>query len=112
MLELKKYIERQKMNQATARDRDDFKTLGFDPRELQQLKDMSTNDLTGLMWFCGIHVFNGVPLLVMTDDEKRMAYLAWRVQRINEKKQELAPKVERGIRWANYLTKAVSLIAR
>lgn len=92
------------------KDYNQFKTLGFDPDELLQLKEMNKKELIGLMMFCGIRVYNGVPLIVMRDDEMRMAYLAWRAMMIEEKKAEVRPKVERGIRCFDFLQKTVEVL--
>lgn len=112
MIKLKRYVDLWKRNLVTDEDRDDFKTIGFDPEELLQLKDMNTKELTGLMCFCGIRVFNGVPLIVLTEDEMREAYLVWRADKINSKKEEVSVKLERGIRWLRYLSKAVETMTR
>lgn len=107
MVNLKRFAGLHKKKTVTDEDREDFKTIGFDPNELLQLKEMNHKELTGLMIFCGIHVFNGVPLLVLEEDEMRMAYLIWRAEQINQRKLELAPKWERGIRWLQYIQEAM-----
>ncbi|PGQ88211.1 hypothetical protein [Priestia megaterium] len=87
-----------------------FETIGFDPEELIQLKEMNHRELTGLMIYCGIHVYNGVPLVVLKEDEMRMAYLVWRASRVEVKGAEVTQKVERGIKWFNYFHQAVEIL--
>jgi len=87
-----------------------FETIGFDPEELIQLKEMDHRELTGLMIYCGIHVYNGVPLLVLKDDEMRMAYLVWRASCIDVKKVEVTKKWGRGMKWFSYLRMAMELL--
>lgn len=96
-----------RVKKITEVDRKEFETLEFDPDELVQLKEMSRGNLKELMIFCGIRVFNGVPFVVMEPDEMRMAYLVWRAERINKRKERIMPFVERGIKWIQYIQEAV-----
>ena len=100
-MNLKEYADKGFTHYRIVMDYKEFKTIGFDPDELLQLKNMSTKELIGLMLYCGIHVFNGVPLLVMSDDEMRTAYLGWRTLKIQERKNELRPKFWRIFKWMN-----------
>ena len=89
------------------KDYSEFKTIGFDPEEILQLVEMNNKGLIGLMIYCGIRVYKGVPLCVMTDDEMRMAYLAWRYMLIQEKKAETEPKIRRMLVWADRLNRMI-----
>ena len=96
----------------TDKDHKPFKTVGFDPDELLQLKVMTTKELQGLMIFCGVEVLNGVPFVVMDDEEMRTAYLAWRYSKIQERKNELRPFAERGIKWLKRLNQMMRAVER
>lgn len=110
MLYLKHFAQMALDDKSCIKDYTLFRTLGFDPEELLQLRDMNNEELKGLMMFCGIRVYKRVPLIVMEKDEMRMAYLEWRANRIEEKKAEVKPKVERGVKWINYLQQAVEIM--
>ena len=84
-----------------------FKTIDFDPKELIQLKEMNGRQLQGLMIYCGIRVYDGVPLCVMEEDEMRMAYLVWRAELINEKKKFVRNLGKRGMKWMEQLQEAM-----
>lgn len=111
MLDLKQLGNEALNNQHCIKNHNQFRTAGFDPEELLQLKDMNNKELTGLMIYCGIHVYNGVPLIVMKDDEMRMAYLIWRGQRVDEKKNELQTVLERRLKWLRYGLEVVKGLA-
>lgn len=112
MLKLIQYADRWKRGLTTPEDREDFKTLTFDPDEIQQLAIMEEDELTALLLFCGIRVYKGMPLSVLYPDEKRMAYLAWRALQISETKRELFPKVERGIRCIDFLNRVAKVVTQ
>lgn len=112
MLDLKAYAKQASERIITDQEREVFKTVGFDPEELWQLKEMNEKELRLLMVFCGIRVFNEVPLLVLEEDEMRMAYIIWRSDRVKEKKREIARKVERGIKWTEHLLNAAQIWSR
>jgi hypothetical protein len=112
LLKLKQYVNRWKRGLLSASSREDFKTLGFDPDEIQQLAEMEDDELTALLLFCGIRVYKEMPLSVLYPDEKRMAYLVWRFQKIIEKKKEVLPKIERGIKCINYINNAVKILTQ
>ena len=104
-MELKECSRKAFKQVITDKDHKPFKTLGFDPDELLQLKDMDTKELQGLMIFCGIRVLNDVPIIVMDDEEMRTAYLAWRYVKIQDRKLEIGPYAERGVKWLKRLSK-------
>lgn len=110
MIDLKRYAAIGWSKHTQPMNIEAFKTLNFDPQEVMQLKEMDRKELMGLMLFCGVHVFNEVPLVVMEEDEMRMAYLGWRLLRIREKENEVKPKMERGIKWALNFREAVKLL--
>lgn len=110
MLNLKEFASIPTYRLVTEDDRNKFKTLWFDPEELFQLKEMNHQQLRCLMLFCGIRVFNGVPIDVLEGDEMRMAFVIWRAQKIEEKKAELLPKAEEGMKWINWISKAVQTL--
>lgn len=56
----------------------EFQKRRFDPFELLKLKRLNREELLSLMVFCEIRVMNETPVVAMTDDELRMAYLLWR----------------------------------
>lgn len=109
MLNLKHYANQARNRIITDMDREVFKTIGFDPEELQQLKDMSEKELKLLMLFCGIRVYNEMPLVALEEDEMRMAYVIWRSEKVKEKKREVSEKMERGMKWANHLLRAAKI---
>jgi hypothetical protein len=109
MLNLKRYAKMATEQVVTDKNREVFKTAGFDPEELVQVKEMNTKELQSLMLFCGIRAFNGVPLLVMEDDEMRMAYVVWRSQKVAERKKEIATKMEGVMKWSNRLLDAAKV---
>lgn len=109
---LKRYSRTAEERTVTDKDRSKFKTVDFDPNELIQLKEMNKRELQLLMKFCGIRVFNGVPFVVMEENEMRMAYIVWRADQINEKKREWSVKLERGMKWTNHLLNAAKLWTR
>lgn len=112
MLNLKRYTKEAAQRIITDKDREVFKTVGFDPEELWQLKDMSERELQLLLLFCGIRVYNGVPFIVLEEDEMRMAYVVWRAERIKEKKREVSIKMERGMKWTEHLLNATKIWSR
>jgi hypothetical protein len=87
------------VGRATEKDRESFETMDFEPDELLQIKMMNRKELLKLMWFCGIRAFNDVPIIVLPDNDMRMAYVVWRAERIKKKRDAIRPKVERGIKW-------------
>lgn len=97
-MDLKLYIRMVEVRRVTEKDRKDFETMTFEPDELLQIKKMSRKELLKLMWFCGIRAFNDVPIIVLEDNDMRMAYTIWRAERIKKKRDEIRPKVERGIK--------------
>lgn len=101
-----------KVRNVSLNDYDVFKQVEFQPDELLQLKEMSHQELVNLMVFCGIRTFNDVPLIVLDDDEMRMAYLVWRSTWSKEKEEILTSHVERGMKWLNYLKQATFLFAQ
>jgi hypothetical protein len=112
LVELKQYADRWKRGLLKVENREDFKTLDFDPGEIQQLAEMEDSELTALLLFCGIRVFREVPLSVLSLDEKRMAYVIWRSEKILERKRELFPKVERGIKCIHYINNAMKILTQ
>ena len=106
-MNLKEYSVKGLSNPYFVMDYSEFKTIGFDPEELLQLKVMDRKELIGLLLYCGIHVFNGVPLIVMTDNEMRTAYLGWRAVKIQEKKEEVEPKLRRWFGWMDKLYRLI-----
>jgi hypothetical protein len=112
MLDLKKFVNVAKTRKVTNEDRKPFLTIGFDPEELIQLKNLDHNELLGLMMFCGIRVYDGMPLCVLEDDEMRMAYVIWRAEMIKQKTKEILPEVRRGIKWIDYLRKAAQIVSQ
>jgi hypothetical protein len=109
-LNLKHAASIPKRRKVTQQDRDVFKTIEFDPNELLELRDMEYKELLLLMLFCGVRVFNEIPLIAMTEDEMRMAYILWRAHKIGEKKEDMKVRVERGIRWIEKIQKTVEFI--
>lgn len=105
MLDLNVYAKLPEKRMVTEKDWEEFETVGFDPEELLQLKEMNRKELIGLMVFCGIRVFNEVPLIVLEEDEMRMAYLVWRADKMTRKKSKVAKRMERGIQWLNTFKK-------
>jgi hypothetical protein len=77
----------------TEKDREPLRKLSFEPYELIELKNMNTKDLRGLMCFCGIRVYEDMPVIACEDDELRMAYLVWRSYYSREKRVELNKKL-------------------
>lgn len=111
-MDLKFYAGKAKEKVITDKDREVFKTIGFDPEELQQLKKMDERELKLLMTFCGIRVFNEMPLVALEEDEMRMAYVLWRADKIKEKNREVAKKMERGIIWTERLLNVAKIWSR
>lgn len=111
-MELKKYAKLPYEGRVTEEHRKDFNVIGFDPEELIQLKEMNGKKLTCLLLFCGIRVYNGVPLIVLEEDEMRMAFVIWRAERIMETRGKMIPKVERSLTWINLIQEAARMIAR
>lgn len=72
------YATLPEIRRVTEEDRKFLKTVSFDKNELISLKCMKTKDLKGLMMFCDIRTYEGMPVISCTDDEMRLAYLAWR----------------------------------
>ena len=87
-----------------------FEKEDFDPNELQQLKEMNERELPGLMIYCGIRVYEGVPLCVMEEDEMRMAYVIWRADIVKKKKERLKKLGKRGLEWNEYLQKIMRMV--
>lgn len=98
-MELNLYIRMVEVRRVTEKDREAFETMDFDPVELLQIKIMNRKELLKLMWFCGIRAFNDVPIIVLEDNDMRMAYVVWRAERIKKKRETIRPNVERGIKW-------------
>ena len=110
MIELKRYAALGGTSTFTQQDRKVFQTVGFDPNELLQLQDMNNKELTHLMIFCGIRVFNGTPVCILGDDDMRLAYVLWRANLVNEKKLTIAKKAERGMKWINYMSRIAEVL--
>lgn len=98
-MDLHLYIRMVEVRRVTEKDRKSFETMDFDPEELLQIKMMNRKDLLKLMWFCGIRAFNDVPIIVLEENDMRMAYVVWRAERIKKKREAIRPNVERGIKW-------------
>jgi hypothetical protein len=98
-MDLNYYIHLAEVRRVREKDRKEFETLEFDPDELLQLKMMDRKELLMLMWFCGIRAYNRVPIIVLEDNDMRLAYVIWRSERMKKKKEAIRPNVERGIRW-------------
>lgn len=109
LLNLKEYSKAGFERITPEEKKDEFKTIHFDPNELIMLKSMDHKELIGLMLFCGIRVYNGIPLVVMEEDEMRMAYVIWRSSKMNEEKERNGRYIERGIKWFNLIQKAIDL---
>lgn len=103
MFDLKQLSEIGRKQAVKAKDREVFATIEFDPNELKQLKNMDEKELQGLLMFCGIRSFNGIPSYVLEENEMRMAFVLWRAEKIKEKKEAILPKLERGIKWTSKL---------
>lgn len=112
MFPLKTYATIPKTRKFLPSERHVFKTIEFEPDELLQVNEMTKDELIGLCLFCGIRVYNGMPLSVLEEDEMKMAYVVWRAHMISEAKQELMPKIERGIKWLNYTKAALKILTR
>lgn len=112
MLNLKSYARQANRKVTTNKDQEVFKTIGFDPEELEQLKEMDETELKLLMIFCGIRVYNEMPLCALEEDEMRMAYVIWRADKIKEKRQEVSKKMERGIKWTERLLDLTKIWSR
>lgn len=108
MLLLKHYANCALEDARCQKDYTRFQTLDFDPDELLQLKEMNKKELTGLMIYCGIHVLNGVPLLVMEENEMRMGYLAFRKIQLQDKLDKEELKRERGAKWISLMQELLS----
>lgn len=112
MLDLRVYANKAKDKIITDKDREVFKTIGFDPDELWQLKEMKERELRLLMVFCGIRVCDGVPFVVMDEDEMRLAYVFWRADMVKEKNREVYEKMKRGIKWMEHFLGAAKIWSR
>jgi hypothetical protein len=109
-MDLKYYTHLTEVRRVTEKDRKEFETLEFDPDELLQVKMMERKELMQLMWFCGIRAFNEMPLVILEDNDMRMAYVVWRAERIKKKKESIRQNVERGIKWINLIQKMAAEI--
>lgn len=109
-MDLNLYIHLTEIRRITEKDRREFETLEFEPDELLQVKMLEKKELMQLMWFCGIRAFNGMPLVVLEDNDMRMAYVVWRSERIKKKKESIRPTVERGIKWITFIQKLAAEI--
>lgn len=97
------------VRRVTEKDRQVFHRLSWNAFELIELKLMNQEELRGLMMFCDIRAFNGIPVLACTDDELRLAYVAWRSILSKEcravvlnktiKSQALFEKFTKGMLW-------------
>lgn len=61
-----------KENQQTLRD------MPLDPLDFEELRDFNRQELEALMDICCIKVYNELPVVALTDNEMRMAYMAWK----------------------------------
>lgn len=109
MLNLKMYAKLVEARTITDKDREIFKTVGFDPEELWQVKEMNEDELKLLMLFCGIRVYEDTPVIVMNEDEMRMAYVLWRADMVKEKKREVSKQMERGMKWTRHFLNAAKI---
>jgi hypothetical protein len=97
------------IRRVTEEDRTSFHRMTWDPFELIELRQMRYTDLMGLMVFCDIRVFNDMPIIACTEDEMRLAYIAWRsvlskacrvaITRKAERATGLFQKIMQGIQW-------------
>ena len=110
MLLLKRVSEMGLYGEEGMKERNEFKTIKFNPEELIQLRDMNKKELTGLMVFCGIRVFNDVPLVVMEEEEMRTAYLGWRLLQTENLQEEISPEQKRGIKWIRILNQTTNTL--
>lgn len=109
MVKLAPFIEKVKDQSHSEKDHKFFKTIGFDPEELLEVKEMDEKELTYLMLFCNIRTFNDMPVEAMSEDEMRMAYVVWRAEKIKERSEQVSNYIRRGKKWTDYLTKALAI---
>jgi hypothetical protein len=98
------YIALASVRPITEKDRKPLQRFSFDPQELKELKEMKTNELRGLMCFCGIRTFEELPVIACDDDELRMAYIVWRSYYSKEKRLVLNKKVNRFEKYMDLLS--------
>jgi hypothetical protein len=95
------YAQLPEVRRVTADDHKIFRQMAWNPQELIQLKLMKHRELMGLMMFCGIRVYNEMPVIACEDNELRMAYLVWRGAMSTIKRNEIVRLLERLKRNAN-----------
>ena len=88
-----------------------FKTEKMDVEEIRQLKLMGEKELKRLMLFCGIAVHDDMPVIAMTENEMRTAYLAWRYIKVKQYYAEVAPKAERRLKWMDKFREVIRVAA-
>lgn len=111
-MNLKRYAALGGTNTFTWEDRFECQRTPFDPEELIQVKDMTDLELTHLMLFCGIRTFNDTPIVTLTEDDKRLAYVLWRVEQLKEQNKQLADKAERGVKWLKRFQQVVEVLTK
>lgn len=94
---IKFFIYLAKNNMEEERDVDMLRKTELGVNELQVINILQREDLLALMKFCGIRTFEDTPVIVCSDEELRMAYVAWRSVSINQRKI-LAKKLSRKIK--------------
>ena len=110
-MDLFQYVQKGQKADFSEKDYEAFKTEKMSVEELRDLKMMGEMELRKLMMFCGIMVHDEMPVIAMTEDEMRTAYLAWRYIKVKEYYAELKPKAERGLKWVDRIRKVIQVAA-
>jgi hypothetical protein len=81
------YVQLTKTRIVNEKDRQALIDTTFRKTELIEVQAMTRNELMLLMAFCDIRIFNDQPVISLTDNELRMAYIVWRGTFVKEKRQ-------------------------